>query len=202
MSSQQFARPAPPVITQAVADLRYLGVPVTANGTTDNRAAIVAADTAAQAFGGTVSFLPGLHSVATFLLIASPVSIEAGAVIKPANGAGVKFGGHVTAPLKQVFDHSAGGKCAPLANPDYHPAWWGPLGTADDTTTWQACADASDYSVAASDPVNALRFQQRIQAIALLPLHVQILATHMPVRRYLAVLRTEEIEILDDRSRT
>lgn len=110
------------------------------NGVTNDRAALAAADTAAVAAGKPLILLPGTHVVSTSLTITQTVEFRPGAVIKPANGVTVTLAGGVYGNCrKRIFDHSAGGLVVPRLT-DYHPVWWGPIGTADDSQTWKDMA--------------------------------------------------------------
>lgn len=107
-----------------------------ADGTTDDRSAIAAADTSAASAGALVQLKKGTHRVATSLTITSPVIFQPGAILKPDSGATVTLSGGVQAGLSQIIDQSAGGIVVPNNVDAWHPAWWGPVRTADDTTTW------------------------------------------------------------------
>lgn len=134
---------------------------VVAAGTTDNRAAIASADAIVAGAGGAVVLRGGVHRVASNLTVASPVILRRGATIKPDSGVTVTLAGGVDAPRAQVFDHSAGGLVVPGRVDYYHPAWWGPVGTSDDTAAWTAMAAALDASKITN---NGVLFGQRILA--------------------------------------
>lgn len=112
------------------------------NGSTNDRTAIDAADTVAVAAGLPVRFKKGTYRVSSNLTIDSTVIMNPGAVLKPDNGVTVTLAGGISGDCRtQMFDHSAGGLVVPRLT-DYHPAWWGPVGTADDSQAWQDMADA------------------------------------------------------------
>ena len=97
----------------------------TANGTTDDRAALAAADTTA-AGAKAVYLKAGVYRVASNLTIASTVTFEAGAVLKPDSGVTVTLSRPVSAGLEQIFDTSAGGVVALAARQgEAHAMWWG-----------------------------------------------------------------------------
>jgi hypothetical protein len=106
------------------------------NGTTDARSALASEDTSAVSFGAAIHLPKGTYRVASNLTIASPVSFAPGATIKPDSGVTVTLSAGVIAQRSQIFDHSAGGVIALKGADYYHPAWWGPVGTSDDSTTW------------------------------------------------------------------
>jgi hypothetical protein len=135
------------------------------NGSTDDRAAIAAADTTAVATGLSALLPSGTYRVASNLTVASPLIMQAGAVIKPDSGVTVTLAGGVDAPRKQVFDHSAGGVVAPKKVDYYHPAWWGATGGSDDTAAWTGMAAAITASKV-NDATTSVDFGQRILAPA------------------------------------
>jgi hypothetical protein len=134
------------------------------NGTTDDRSAVAAADTSATA-AGEVLLPAGIYRIASNLTVSALLTIEAGAVIKPDSGVTVTLAGGVTAPRRQVFDHSAAGLVVPKKVDFYHPAWWGPVNTTDDSATWTAMAAALSASKV-NDATTAVDFGQRILAPA------------------------------------
>lgn len=134
------------------------------DGVTNDRAAIAAADAAASTAGLPLLLKKGTYRVSTNLTVTNPVQLQPGAVIKPDSGVTVTLAGGVQAPLQQVFDHSAGGKVVPLKVPFYHPAWWGPVNSANDSQSWidmQAAITAS-----ASTLYSGAVFGQRVMAPA------------------------------------
>lgn len=118
---------------------------VARNGTTDDYAAIAAADDEALAFDGVPLMLRnGIHRVASDLIIDSPVWFLPGAVIKPDNGVTVTLaGGIAAAPPSRIFDESAGGTVTPKRMQLATPVWWGAVGdgTTDDTAALQGWLD-------------------------------------------------------------
>lgn len=112
------------------------------NGATNDRAVIAASDTTAQASGKPLLFEAGTYRISSDLTISSTVQFQPGAVLKPDSGVTITLAGGVSGECRtQMFDHSAGGLVVPRLT-DYHPAWWGPVGTADDSQAWQDMADA------------------------------------------------------------
>ena len=98
------------------------------NGTTNDRAAFAAADTAAAAAGGTILVTQGTYAIASNITISSPIVFMPGAKLKPANGVTVTLNGYLEAPVSQVFDLSAGGLVtgsAKTRNATVYPEWWG-----------------------------------------------------------------------------
>jgi hypothetical protein len=115
---------------------------------TDSRAALVAADAAAQAAGMPILVTKGSYRFSADVTVRSPVKFTPGAVLKPDAGVTVSLtGGVTTNGLYRIFDQSLGGLCEPLKVAHLHPAWWGPTGSADDSQTWNdmlaACAAKS-----------------------------------------------------------
>jgi len=105
------------------------------DGTADDRTAIAALDTAAVAAGLPIRFKKGTYRFGSAITIASHVIMNPGAVLKPDSGMTITMSGGMTAPIRQVFDVSAGGK-ARVKNPVVYPDWWGAVGdgTTDDAT--------------------------------------------------------------------
>lgn len=107
------------------------------NGTTNDRTAIAASDAAAVTAGLPVRFKKGTYRISSNLTINSTVILNPGAILKPDNGVTVTLAGGIWGDCRrQMFDHSAGGLVVPRLT-DYHPAWWGPVGTANDSQTWK-----------------------------------------------------------------
>lgn len=125
-------------------------------------AALSDADIAATGIG-CILLTPGVYTASANLTINAPVMFQPGASLQPASGVTVILAGGVTAPRRQVFDQSAGGIAAPRRVDFYHPEWWGPVGTADDSATWTAMIAAMS---ATSVTVNTVPMSQRIMAPA------------------------------------
>jgi hypothetical protein len=152
----------------AALDLRYPVAKVvagTGDGVADDRAAIASADSAAAATGSPVLLRPGTYRVASNLTVASPVTVQPGAILKPASGVTVTLAGGVDAPRRQIFDHSIGGLVVPQKVDYYHPAWWGPVGTTDDTVAWTAMS-AALVAGYVRDTTTSVDFGQRVLAPA------------------------------------
>lgn len=154
-------------VTELVNSLAHTGRDVwvagVGNGTTDDRGAFATADTTAIVNGATLVLGPGTYKVASNLTVTSPIEIRPGAVIKPDSGVTVTLSGGVSAPRRQIFDHSVGGLVVPKKVDYYHPTWWGPVGTSNDTATWTAMAAALAASVVTDNSIN---YGQRILAPA------------------------------------
>lgn len=91
----------------AVYNVMHPDLGAVGDGTTDDRAAIAAADTAAN--GATVFFPAGTYLINSNITITSPVQFAGNATLKPASGVTVTISGGVTAGLYQIFDRSSGG---------------------------------------------------------------------------------------------
>lgn len=95
----------------------------TADGTTDDRAAIVAQD----GLGEPILLCEGTYYVATNLTITSPVIIKPGSKVKRASGATVTFaGGLVASPASTIFEETgAGGFVVQVGTGWTFAEWWG-----------------------------------------------------------------------------
>jgi hypothetical protein len=136
-----------PVSTATQTALTFMGYNVkdhgaVGDGSTNDRAALAAADTAAVAAGLPLLLPKGTYKVSSNLTIASPVKCLPGAVIKPDSAVTVTLAGGVEGPFQQIFDHSASGVVVP-SNRDFYPEWWGPIKTSDDSVTWLRCLAAN-----------------------------------------------------------
>jgi hypothetical protein len=143
------------------AELAQVRVVGAGGGPAPDRPPPGAAAAPATAASASVVLGPGIYRVASDLTVHSPAVLHPGAVVKPDSGATVVFAGGLEAPLEQVFDHSGGGIVAPAGVDFYHPAWWGPIGTEDDSATWIAMAAAISASAIV---VNTIPMGQRIMA--------------------------------------
>lgn len=135
----------------------------TGNGTSDDRAAIAAADAAAVAAGVPLRFTKGTYRIASDLTISSPISISGG-VLRPASGVTVTLAAGGDWPQRQVFDHSAGGVVIPKRVAAYHPSWWGPIGTVDDSQTWKDMAVSVAAYAASTQLYSGANFGVRVVA--------------------------------------
>jgi hypothetical protein len=113
------------------------------DGTTNDRTALAAADTAALLNHAAVYFPPGTYRVSTNLTIISPVQFAPGAKLKPDNGVTVTLSAAVIAGAYQIIDGSAGGllALAPGAAAPVLADWWGLTlddATSNDTTLQKA----------------------------------------------------------------
>jgi len=81
------------------------------DGTTDDRAALLAADAAATAAASvSVTLTPGVYAVASHMTLSNPIKVLDGARLKPANGVVVTISsGFVAGASQYIFDISAGG---------------------------------------------------------------------------------------------
>lgn len=106
------------------------------DGTADDRGAIVNADAAIPARGE--HYGPaGTYLIGSNLTISKGLRLEAGAMIKPANGVVVTILGNIAAPNQQIFDLSAGGSVSFIGNTGmatYKARWFGVVadGVTDD----------------------------------------------------------------------
>lgn len=141
----------------SLTDIRPEDYGAVGNGVANDRSALVAASAAAVAAGRAL-LLTKTYRVGTSVTLAAPIVARRGARLVPSSGAAVVLsGGFVTDGLYQVFDHQYGGTCAPLNVDYFHPAWWGPTGTADDSQTWRDMLSVS-YNWSGSG------YQQRVLA--------------------------------------
>lgn len=129
------------------------------DGSTDDRAAVAAADAAANA-QATITVPPGTHSIQSALTIASAVRFTQGAILKPANGVTITIDGPIEAGLYQIFDESAGGSIAFGASTvrEIYPQWWGAapgdvVTPATNVTAIQAAIDAAAAAYSAPQTV-------------------------------------------------
>ncbi|MFZ2544353.1 MAG: hypothetical protein WAW80_00010 [Candidatus Saccharimonadales bacterium] len=117
-----------------------------ADGITDDRAAFISADSAAISTGLPIIVKKGIYKISSSITIASPLLLMPGAVIKPANASVVSLaGGIVNTGLYQVIDMSLNGVVVVYKTDVYHPAWWGPVGTTDDSATWNKMLVSASY---------------------------------------------------------
>jgi hypothetical protein len=123
------------------ANVRHYSDATIADGTTDARAAIAAADAA-----GPVKLPPGTYVVASNLTLTKKITFLPGAKLKPASGVTITLDdGYVANNEQHVFDISDGGV---IVLTKKHPVTvenWGAVGdgTADDSIPGQAALDAT-----------------------------------------------------------
>jgi hypothetical protein len=121
------------------------------DGTTNDRAAIAAADTAALALSPprAVFFPPGDYAVSSNLTISSPIIMARGARLKPAVGVTITLNGTVYAPEDaQIFTGSGSIAGTGGFTDRVYPRWFGAAGdgsTADDTPVWASEALARAF---------------------------------------------------------
>ncbi len=95
------------------------------DGVTDNKAFL----TTANSVGQPLYFPAGTYYVASSLTLSVPVSFDADAVLKPANGATITINAPVNAGLTQIFNTSLGGVIAGAFRASSYPVeWWGATG--------------------------------------------------------------------------
>lgn len=111
------------------------------NGTTDDRAALVAANEA-----GPFRLPPGDYKVASSVLLNSPIEFAAGARLVIPTGVTVTFGGAVHAGLQELFVTTGTGKVVFNSTKNWlgYPEWWGAKAdlTVDCTAALHAARDA------------------------------------------------------------
>lgn len=92
------------------------------DGTTDARAAILAADAV-----GPVVLPPGTYAITSNMTLTNTPLLEPGAKIKPASGVYIFCDKQVQAGAHQIFDLSAGGFVGlnPAYQDEVKPEWWG-----------------------------------------------------------------------------
>lgn len=144
------------------------------DGSTNDRAVLAAANTAAVAAGKPLLLLPGTHLVGSGLTFTARAAFRRGAVIKPANGVTVTMLGGVDAPLlEQIFDLSAGGKVVVKRNAEIYPEWWGAVGEDDEGVDDEAAVNAA--WAAASAAYSALGVRQTVVMHGVYPCHDALL---------------------------
>jgi hypothetical protein len=126
----------------------------TGNGTTNDRAAIAAADTACAS----VTFPAGTYLISSSLTIAHPVLFHQGAMLVIPTGVTVTFSAGIIAPIGHIFSCTGTGAvvfAAPtsaysgLANGVGYPEWWGAVadGSVDCLAAINACVAARRTTV-------------------------------------------------------
>lgn len=140
----------------------------TGNGTTDDRAAFVAADGAA----GTIYVPEGTYRIASNLALSSDIRFEQGAVLKPDSGVVVTLNGGLDARAVRIFEVAYNSTThQPLANvipnkvDQLLPQWWGARGdwsstnaSADDSPPIQAALAAAAATSTGGTPGKILFF--------------------------------------------
>lgn len=131
-------------IQDDIIDVRSVGA--VGDGVTNDYNAIVNA----YGIGRRVSFSNGTYRIGTSYTITNPIML--GGILRPSSGITVTISGNLDAPLKQIFDTSAGGVCA-MDLTSYilsYPEYWGAVandGSAGaktaNTVAIQACLDNS-----------------------------------------------------------
>lgn len=123
----------------------------TGDGTTNDRTAIAAADTAAQATSpaSAIFFPPGDYVVSSNLTITSPIVMARGARLKPAVGVTITLNGTVYAPEDAHIFTGSGSIAGSGGFTDrVYPRWFGAIGdgsTSDDTPVWASEALARAF---------------------------------------------------------
>ena len=108
------------MIAGAVASVIDFGA--VGNGTTNDRAALAAAEAA----GAGIYLPPGIYRVSANITLTKVVTFAPGAILKPDSGIRITMSGEIDAGLWQIFDTSAGGTFAgPVRNQYIYPDWWG-----------------------------------------------------------------------------
>ncbi len=141
------------------------------NGTVDDHAALLAAITAAAASGGAV-VCNGRHRIAVTISVTVPIIMMPGARLVPDAGVTVTLGEGVTAARNQyIFDQTGGGVVYPHKC-RWHPGWWGPTGTTNDTVTWQEMARANAAQPTLPIVVEAPSGTNRFVGVTLTTAHI------------------------------
>jgi hypothetical protein len=108
------------MIAGAVASVIDFGA--VGNGTTNDRAALAAAEAA----GAGIYLPPGVYRVSASITLSKVVTFAPGAILKPDSGITITLSGEIDAGMWQIFDTSAGGTFAgPVRNQLIYPDWWG-----------------------------------------------------------------------------
>lgn len=115
------------------------------DGKANDRNAFQDADLVANRKGATAVLPPGTYRISGTININVPLLIHPGAVIKPESGTIVTLSGGFHAGNGQVFDMSDNGVVVPGNDGYLHPAWWGPIGTDDDSRTWKSMLTSASY---------------------------------------------------------
>ena len=102
------------------------------DGSTDDTTAILNASAAAGT-SGVVSLPSGSYRLTTSATLASTISFETGAMVKPDSGVTVTVQGAVCAALTQIIDFSTGGVVVfdPGTAPALYPQWFGAVADGD-----------------------------------------------------------------------
>jgi len=128
-------------------DQHYLGgvgVKGVGDGAANELSALAEADSQAMATNRPILLPAGVYRVAGTLTISAPVVAYPGAMLKPDEGTVLTMAGGIHAGQYQVIDMSSRGVVVPH-RVDYHPAWWGAIGTDDDSATWKAMLVSASY---------------------------------------------------------
>lgn len=115
------------------------------DGTTNDRQAFETADSVAQGHRKPIFLSAGVYRVAGTITIKAPVIVQTGAIIKPDNGTVFTMAGGVYAGQHQFIDMTSEGVVVVQNVAAYHPAWWGPIGTDNDTATWASMLVSASY---------------------------------------------------------
>jgi len=115
----------------------------TGDGTTDDRAAVLAAEASLGAAGGTLYFPPGTYRLgsSTTLLGATNLLFPGGSTVAPAAGTTLTVGGTVQAGLYAVF--SGTGTVVVARSQPVFPEWWGALADVKSAQTGAAMTAGS-----------------------------------------------------------
>lgn len=134
--------------SQSPVNQHYIGgVPVQGarDGSTNDRSALEAANSIALRNGEPILLTSGTYRIAGSITLVAPVVALPGAIIRPDNGTVVTAAGGVVAGQYQIIDMANSGVVVPQKVDAYHPAWWGTIGTSNDTTTWQSMLISASY---------------------------------------------------------
>lgn len=142
------------------------------DGITNDRSALEAADEAAQKYGVAIMLLPGVHRISGSITINAPVVARTGGMLKPDRGTIITLAGGIRTGQHQIIDMSDDGVVVPQKVDAFHPAWWGPIGTTNDTATWTKMLVSASY-LTAGQVIYAPEGVTRVWQLSLRDVHLE-----------------------------